>query len=70
LLRDVDSPPTPAHPDEHRRKQWPAEHDTNGVDVLNLLRLNFHRVDQAYEELKATSLRRFVRRLIRAQQGN
>ena len=45
LLRDVDSPPARAHAGEERREHRPAEHDANGVDVLNPLRLNLHGAD-------------------------
>ena len=45
LLRDVDSPPARAHAGEERREQRPAEHDADGVDVLNPLRLNLHGAD-------------------------
>ena len=45
LLRDVDSPPTRAHAGEERREQRSAEHDADGVDVLNPLRLNLHGAD-------------------------
>ena len=45
LLRYVDSPPTRAHAGEERREHRPAEHDANGVDVLNPLRLNLHGTD-------------------------
>ena len=45
LLRDVDSPSARAHANEQRREQRPAEHDADGVDVLNPLRLNLHGTD-------------------------
>ena len=45
LLRYVDSPPVRAHAGEERREHRPAEHDANGVDVLNPLRLNLHGTD-------------------------
>ena len=45
LLRYVDSPPMRAHAGEERREHRAAEHDANGVDVLNPLRLNLHGTD-------------------------
>ena len=45
LLRYVDAPPARAQPREERREHRPAEHDTDGVDVLNPLRLNLHAAD-------------------------
>src|SRR6266568_6095520 len=34
-----------AHPGKERREQRSAEHDADGVDVLNPLRLNLHGTD-------------------------
>ncbi len=45
MLRDIDSPPTRAHAGEERRQHRSAEHDADGVDVLNPLRLNLHGTD-------------------------
>ena len=45
LLRYIDSPPMRAHAGEERREHRAAEHDANGVDVLNPLRLNLHGTD-------------------------
>ena len=45
LLRYVDSPSLRTHAGEERREHRAAEHDANGVDVLNPLRLNLHGTD-------------------------
>ncbi len=37
--------PARAHPGKERREQRSAEHDADGVDVLNPLRLNLHLAD-------------------------
>ncbi len=45
LLWNIDSPTMRAHADEERRKQGPADHDADGVNVLNPLWLNSHGTD-------------------------
>ena len=66
LLRYIDSPSTRAHSGEERREQRAAEHDANGVDVLNPLRLNLHgtdhQVDVVDREQHQTARRHLVER--------